>query len=105
MSIIYRTIPLAFCLASVMVGLVKVTSRVAATSDPEAERSADQTWFGYEAVNLNLSAPERTAVSYKWNLRQRELPLLELMEDRLTPEFDRVLSYPLDQFGFPIFKA
>ncbi|MGZ8848205.1 MAG: hypothetical protein ACXW3C_17225 [Pyrinomonadaceae bacterium] len=42
---------------------------------------------------------------YTWNLRDRELPLLGLANARLTPGFDQSLTYPLGQFGFPIFQA
>jgi len=33
------------------------------------------------------------------------LPLLGLANTRLTPGFDQSLTYPLNQFGFPIFQA
>ncbi|HWP54465.1 MAG TPA: hypothetical protein VN476_10005, partial [Pyrinomonadaceae bacterium] len=42
---------------------------------------------------------------YKWNLGENGLPLLGLAQERLLPGFDRLLTYPADQFAFPIFRS
>lgn len=42
--------------------------------------------------------------SYNWNLIERQRPLLNL-PDRLRPNIDLSLSYPMDQFEFPLFQS
>ena len=42
--------------------------------------------------------------NYNWNLRERQLPLLNL-PDRLSPNIDLALSYPMAQFEFPLFQS
>lgn len=46
-----------------------------------------------------------TAAAYTWNVADRELPLLGLIENRLKPGLDHLLAYPADQFDFAIFKS
>jgi hypothetical protein len=53
-------------------------------------------------ISAEVAAP---VTVFKWNLEDKELPLLSLPGDRLVPGFDQSLSYPLDQFSFPIFQA
>jgi hypothetical protein len=45
------------------------------------------------------------ATLFKWNIDDKQLPLLNLPADRLKPGFDQSLSFPLGQFSFPIFQA
>jgi hypothetical protein len=48
---------------------------------------------------------DSTGPAYKWNLGENGLPLLGLAQERLRPGFDRLLTYPADQFEFPIFRS
>src|SRR5712692_1511118 len=43
-------------------------------------------------------------LSYKWNVDERQLPLLALPE-HLADGLERSLTYPLDQFHLPLFQA
>jgi hypothetical protein len=56
---------------------------------------------------MDSSAPvsDSTGPGYKWNLGENGLPLLGLAQESLLPGFDRLLTYPADQFGFPIFRS
>ena len=42
---------------------------------------------------------------YKWNITDKQMPLLGLSNARLSSKLDQSLSYPLGQFSFPIFQA
>ena len=46
-----------------------------------------------------------TSIVYKWNVDDRQLPLLGLPGGNLKPGFDQSLGYPLDRFSFPIFQS
>jgi hypothetical protein len=59
----------------------------------------------FVAAQITKPANPATPVAHTWNLGNRELPLLGLESSRLTPGFDQSLTYPLGQFGFPIFQA
>ena len=48
---------------------------------------------------------ESAGSAYKWNVSDRGLPLLGLPNTHLTAGLDQSLSYPLDQFNFPLFQA
>jgi len=46
-----------------------------------------------------------TIVDYKWNVSEKEAPLLGFADEQLRRGLDRGLSYHLDQFRFPVFQA
>jgi len=48
---------------------------------------------------------EPAGISFKWNVGDRALPLLDLPNTHIKPGLDQSLSYPLGQFSFPIFQA
>jgi hypothetical protein len=48
---------------------------------------------------------EAAGRAYKWNVSERGLPLLGLPSTHLTAGLDQLISYPMDQFSFPIFRA
>jgi len=48
---------------------------------------------------------ENSKAAYQWNVNEKGLPLLGLAQERLQPGFDQLLTYPADQFDFPIFKS
>ena len=64
------------------------------------DRSTRTRWLDSPAVVSDSKGPV-----YKWNLGENGLPLLGLAQERLLPGFDRILTYPADQFGFPIFRS
>lgn len=53
------------------------------------------------------TTPVEAAVvaAYQWNVSDKGLPLLGLANNQLKPGIDQSLSYPLNQFRFPIFQA
>lgn len=56
------------------------------------------------ATGPETTEPKNIAVTYKWNVADKNLPLLGLTQDRLQPGFDQSLSYHAAQFDFAIFK-
>ena len=48
---------------------------------------------------------ESRGPSYKWNVNEKGLPLLNVTRERLRPGFDQALTYPAGQFDFSIFKS
>lgn len=58
------------------------------------------------STSTGRSAESSDAVAgLRWNIDDQRLPLLGVTGDSLKRGFDQSLSYPLDQFGFPIFQA
>ena len=64
------------------------------------DRSTHTGWMDSPAEVSDSMGPV-----YKWNLGENGLPLLGLAQERLLPGFDRLLTYPADQFAFPIFRS
>lgn len=89
----------AFCLPTLILCATFATS--AATPRIEAGR-AQVRFVG--AMNTGPGAVE-SANGFKWNVSEKELPLLGLPNIHLAPGLDHLLSYPLGQFSFPIFQA
>ena len=56
-------------------------------------------------MDLSAAGSDSTAPVYKWNLGENGVPLIGLAQENLRPGFDRVLTYPVDQFAFPIFRS
>src|SRR5580765_4560573 len=56
-------------------------------------------------MDSSAAVSDSSGQVYKWNLGENGLPLLGLAQERLLPGFDRLLTYPADQFGFPIFRS
>ena len=98
----YRTIPLGFRFAS----LILCAANMAAGATPDRPKSKTQPALNTrDAAATTLATPEEAPVVYKWNVSDRELPLLGLPDGHLTPGLDHSLSYPLDRFSFPIFQV
>ena len=47
---------------------------------------------------------KNVATTFKWNVGEKNAPLLGLSQDRLQPGFEQALSYHATQFDFAIFK-
>lgn len=52
----------------------------------------------------NVEAHAATALTYGWNLREENLPLINL-PDHVAGNVDLYLTYSLDQFQFPLFQS
>jgi hypothetical protein len=50
------------------------------------------------------SVPTLGKTDYKWNVNEKDQPLLGFGGDRLKPGFDHSLAYRLDRFSFSIFQ-
>jgi hypothetical protein len=61
-------------------------------------RESDSTWTDVKSSSDRAASP-------RWNISEKNLPLLELDEHRLNQNLDQFLSYPAEQFDFPIFKS
>jgi hypothetical protein len=57
------------------------------------------------SVESALTESDSAAATYKWNIGEKELPLLGLIQEHLKVGFDQSLSYPAGQFDFPIFRS
>jgi len=86
------------CAALVLASTTRgVTPEHSTTAKDHSTRTR---WLDSSAAGSDSRGPV-----YKWNLGENGLPLLGLPQERLLPGFDRLLTYPADQFGFPIFRS
>jgi hypothetical protein len=99
----YRLIPFSVLLLSLVVCLVNVAVGSAPSS---ATKSRDRRlrFVSFSNGRSTESSQSKSVIAYKWNVFEKELPLLGL-PDYLNAGLDRSLTYPLDQFRFPIFQA
>jgi len=85
------------CLVSIAAGAtLPVTSNV--------DGARNRVRFIYSSAT-DSSESTRAANLSKWNVADKQLPLLSLSGERLKPGFDQSLSFPLDRFNFPIFQS
>jgi hypothetical protein len=98
-SILPRAFRLAFLMICVMNAVMgaTLTSRTRVDAGRARVRFVELKTAGTGAVD--------SASAFKWNVSDRELPLLGLPNTRLTPGLDQSLTYPLGQLSFPIFQA
>lgn len=106
MSFYLRLIPPAFRLLFFLTCVANLAMGTTLSSPAKIDRGSDR--VGFESGTSGVvpsTEPTVPATVYKWNVDDKELPLLSLPGDRLAPGFDQSLSYPLDQFSFPIFQS
>jgi hypothetical protein len=96
-------LPFALRVASLILCVINV----AAGSTPAMKASVDggRNRARFVSVKPAGTGSVESASSYKWNVSDRGLPLLGLPNTNLTAGLDQSLSYPLDQFNFPLFQA
>ena len=99
----YRPLlPFSFRVASLILCVINV----AAGATLASRASIDGGRARFVAVKpASTGSVESASSAYKWNVSDRGLPLLGLPNTHLTVGFDQSLSYPLDQFNFPLFQA
>src|SRR5438874_3721012 len=56
------------------------------------------------SIEIESTESKNVATTFKWNVVEKNEPLLGLSQDRLQPGFDQSLSYHATQFDFAIFK-
>lgn len=76
---------------------------IALAMAPELNRSMSQTSFVSAATSNIASASDSIAI-YDWNLTDDAQPLISL-PDHIAAGVDLSLSYPMDQFEFPLFQS
>ena len=94
----------AFFLVSVIACAASSAFGVNNPSDPKFDRGASRP----RVVSAKPSSVEPAAsaqFNYKWNVDNRQFPLLSFFRDQLKPGLDQSLSYPMDQFRFLIFET
>jgi hypothetical protein len=97
-------IPRALCLATLIVCVMNAAA--GATLISKATVDGGRTRVRFVAVKpAGTGTVESASPAYKWNVGDRGLPLLGLPNTRLTAGLDQSLTYPLDQFNFPLFQA
>jgi hypothetical protein len=99
----YRLIPFAVRLISLIVFLVNFAAGAVPKSPAGTKPPLMRFASVPDARTAEFSNSEDT-LSYKWNVDERQLPLLALPE-HLAAGLERSLTYPLDQFRLPIFQA
>ena len=72
---------------------------------PEHSTTAKDRGTRTEWMDSSAAGSDSRGPAYKWNLGENGLPLLGLAQESLQPGFDRLLTYPADQFEFPIFRS
>ena len=89
-----RTIPsskLSLCFALILLCRLFIPGSVQASVSPSE-------------TSPNAPSEVRTPPTLAWNVANTQLPLVDLPE-QLGPDFDSSFTYPLDQFGFPLFQT
>ncbi len=99
----YRLIPFSVRLLSLIVCLVNFAAGAVPLSHTRTKPRLMRFASVLAARTAEFSNSENSG-SYKWNVDERQLPLLALPE-HLAAGLERSLTYPLDQFRFPIFQA
>ena len=94
----------AFFLTSVIACGATLAFGVINPSDAKPDRGASRA----RVVSAKWSAVEPAAAAlfnYKWNVDNRQFPLLSFFSEQLKPGLDLSLSYPMAQFRFLIFET
>lgn len=90
-----RFIPFAFRLATIALFAVRLATGASLPGDAAHPSSTE---------DAKATAAAADVVIYKWNVDEKEAPLLGFAEDRIKAGLDRTLAYRLDRFKFPIFQ-
>src|SRR5437867_1255792 len=96
----YRIIPFGFLFAS----LILCAANVLGGATLNWANARTRGGLNPDTAGAKLAAPADAPAAYKWNVGDKELPLLGLPENHLAPGLDHSLSFPLDRFSFPIFQ-
>ena len=100
----HRPIRLALRLASLVFSAA--TLAVGATDPSDAKRDHGASRARVVSATSSSVEPAASALfNYKWNVDNRQFPLLSFFSEHLKPGLDQSLSYPMDQFRFLIFET
>jgi len=73
-------------------------------ADARADRGASRARV-VSAKSSSVEPAVSAQFNYKWNVDNRQFPLLSFFTEQLKPGLDQSLSYPMDQFRFLIFET
>ncbi|MFS8085779.1 MAG: hypothetical protein ACMG6H_09130, partial [Acidobacteriota bacterium] len=99
-----RLITVAFRLTGFVVCMTSIAAGATLPLTKTGDGHGNRVRFFARAKSTAPGTPNAVTL-FTWNIDDKQLPLLGLAGDRLKPGFDQSLSFPLDQFGFPIFQA
>ena len=99
-----RLMPTAFRLTSFVACLVSIAAGATIPLTSNIDGARNRVRF-IASSTRDPSESLSAATLFRWNVADKQLPLLSLPGDRLKPGFDQSLGFPLDQFSFPIFQA
>src|SRR5437879_348313 len=100
----HRPIRLALRLASVIIFAASFAVGATNPSDANPDRGASRA-RAVLAKSLAVEPAVSAQFNYKWNVDNRQFPLLSFFSEYLKPGLDQSLSYPMDQFRFLIFET
>ena len=100
----HRPIRLALRLASVIIFAASFAIGATNPSDANPDRGASRA-RAVLAKSLAVEPAVSAQFNYKWNVDNRQFPLLSFFSEHLKPGLDQSLSYPMDQFRFLIFET
>ena len=99
-----RLISVAFRLTSFVACLVSIAAGATLPLTSNVEGARNRVRF----IDSSAGDPSESTLAAtlsKWNVADKQLPLLSLPGERLKPGFDQSISFPLDRFSFPIFQS
>lgn len=102
MRIHQTLLPQAFRLALLLLCVVSVCAGATLRAKSDSGRNRLKL---VAAKAGNTGSIDAAGHGFKWNVSDKELPLLGLPNSQLSSGLDRLLSYPLAQLNFPIFQA
>lgn len=94
----------AFRLASTLLLVANLVTGATLTTRAKIDTGGDRDRFVHSR-DAGATAADTGAPAFKWNLSDKESPLLGLANNQLKAGIDQSLSYPLDQLRFPIFQS
>jgi hypothetical protein len=99
----HRPIRLALRLALLVIFAASRADGTTNPSDPKPDRGASRASIVSKSPSVEPAAS--ALFNYKWNVDDRQFPLLSFFSEQLKPGLDQSLSYPMDQFRFLIFET
>ncbi|HEX6187530.1 MAG TPA: hypothetical protein VFZ40_05595 [Pyrinomonadaceae bacterium] len=100
---IFQFSPFGLCVLSLSLWWTGVVVGAPHAARGDAGRELDWTRLAASMSTANPAESE-SAPNFEWNIKDKELPLLTLDEERLPAKLDQLLTYPIDQFRVLVFQ-
>jgi hypothetical protein len=95
--------PFSVCVLSLSLWWAGVVVGAPHAARGDAGREPD--WTRLAALMSSAHPAQSESVpNFEWNIKDKELPLLTLDEERLPAKLDQSLTYPIDQFRVLVFQ-